>query len=304
MRSATPGAAPKARASSVTSPNLNSTGSTVSARTSGQCMATTPRSSFMPTVMKNRPSRTSWNGRMSVSTWCLNSVSAISIPATNAPSASDSPASCVSQARPSVTSNRLRTNSSSLFLRTTSVSHQRMTARPPISRIVSRTVALSAATASSCSSSAGVELSAGMTTSSGTTARSWNSSTAITRRPCSLSISRRSAISLTTIAVELIASAAPSASALCQPSPQVRPLAAKSATSAALPASAARIVSTTWLRPRPKTNRFMLISFGRLNSRPITNIRKTIPNSARWLTPAFSPAIPIALGPRATPTIR
>ena len=84
-----------------------------------------------------------------------------------------------------------------------------------------------------------------------------------------------------TIAVELIASAAPSAIALCQPRPQARPLAANSETSAALPASAAKIVSTTWLRPRPKTSFLRLRSFGRLNSRPMTNIRKTMPKSAR-----------------------
>jgi hypothetical protein len=90
--------------------------------------------------------------------------------------------------------------------------------------------AFSVATASSRSSTSGVEPSAGMITSSGTTARSWNRSTAMTRRPCSLSSSRRSAISLTTIAVELIASAAPSAIALCQPRPQWRPVAVKSET--------------------------------------------------------------------------
>ena len=235
----------------------------------------------MPTTMKKRPSRTSWNGRMSVSTWCLNSVSAISMPATKAPRASDRPANSVRNARPSVTRSRFRTNSSSLFLRTTSVSHQRMTTRPPTSRRARSAAALSAATESSRSSTSGVELSAGMITSSGTTARSWNRSTAMTRRPCSLSSSRRSAISLTTIAVELIASAAPSAIALCQPSPQWRPVAAKSEISAALPATAAAIVSTTWLRPRPKTSFLMLSSLGRLNSRPMTNIRKTMPNSAR-----------------------
>jgi len=43
----------------------------------------------------------------------------------------------------------------------------------------------------------------------------------------------------------------------------------------------AKIVTTTWLRPRPKTSLRMLCSFGRLNSSPITNIRKTMPNSAR-----------------------
>ena len=64
---------------------------------------------------------------MSVSTWCLYSVSAISMPATKAPSASDRPACSVSQARPSVTSSRLSMNSSSLLRRATSVSHQRIT---------------------------------------------------------------------------------------------------------------------------------------------------------------------------------
>ncbi len=171
--------------------------------------------------------------------------------------------------------------SSSLFRRTTNVSHQRITARPPTSNTASRALALSAAIASSRNSCSGDEPSAGMRTRSGTTARSWNSRTAITRRPCSLSSSRRSAIILTTIAVELIASAAPSASAPCQPSPQARPLAAATEIKAALPATAANIVSTTWLRPRPKTNRRMLCSFGRLNSRPMTNIKKTMPNSAR-----------------------
>jgi hypothetical protein len=87
----------------------------------------------MPMVMKNRPSSTSWKGRMSVSTWCLYSVSEISMPATKAPSASDRPACSVSQARPSVTSSRFSTNSSSLLRRATSVSHQRITRWPPTS---------------------------------------------------------------------------------------------------------------------------------------------------------------------------
>ena len=60
-----------------------------------------------------------------------------------------------------------------------------------------------------------------MITSSGTTARSWNSSTPITRRPCSLSSSSRSAISLTTSAVLDIAIALPSTAAACQLSSQM-----------------------------------------------------------------------------------
>ncbi len=166
-------------------------------------------------VMKNSPSSTSWKGRMSVSTWCLYSVSATSIPATKAPSASDSPACSVSQARPSVISSRLSTNSSSLLRRATSVSHQRITFWPPTSSKVSSAAALSKARPSDAASCGPVLPSAGISTSSGTTARSWNSSTPITRRPCSLSSSSRSASSLTTIAVDDIAIALPSTSAPC-----------------------------------------------------------------------------------------
>jgi len=92
VRSATPGAALKARASTATSANLISSGSVLNSSTSNHCSATGCQSSFMPMVMKNRPSSTSWKGRMSVSTWCLYSVSATSMPATKAPSASDRPA--------------------------------------------------------------------------------------------------------------------------------------------------------------------------------------------------------------------
>ena len=128
-------------------------------------------------VMKNRPSSTSWNGRMSVSTWCLNSVSEISMPAMKAPSASDSPASSVSQARPRVTSSRFSTNSSSLLRRATRVSHQRITRCPPVSSSAMRTAALKLANASALNRVSGGLLKAGISTSKGTTARSWNSST-------------------------------------------------------------------------------------------------------------------------------
>jgi hypothetical protein len=63
--------------------------------------------------------------------------------------------------------------------------------------------------------------SAGISTSSGTTARSWNSSTPMTRRPCSLSSSSRSAISLTTMAVDDMAMAPPSTTAPCHDMRQV-----------------------------------------------------------------------------------
>ena len=48
----------------------------------------------------------------------------------------------------------------------------------------------------------------------------------------------------------------------------------------------------------------MLRNLGKLNSNPITNIKKTTPNSARYFTPALSLAKAKALGPISTPTTR
>ena len=137
------------------------------------------------------------------------------MPAINAPKARLKPASSVSQARPSVMSRRFKIKSSSLLRRATKVSHQRMMRCPPVSKRAIKNVALSAANASAVANFSGDEPSAGISTSSGTTAKSWNSSTPITRLPCSLSISSRSTISLTTMAVLLMDSAPPKANALC-----------------------------------------------------------------------------------------
>ena len=218
-----------------------------------------------------------------------------------APSARLKPASSVSQARPSVTSSRLSTNNSSLLRRATSVSHQRMMPWPPTSSRVINRAALSAARArvgASCSIGAA---SAGMSTSSGTTAKSWNSSTPMMRLPCSDSSSSRSAISLTTIAVLLMASAPDSASAVCQPAPPRSAPAQASASSAALAKST---VSSTCSKPRPNTCRRMARNLGRLNSSPITNIRNTTPNSPSRCTLSEFLASANALGPISTPTTR
>jgi hypothetical protein len=258
----------------------------------------------MPIVMKNSPSSTSWKGRMSVSTWCLYSVSATSMPAMKAPSASDNPAASVSQANPSVTSSRLSTNSSSLLRRATIVSHQRIARCPPTSSNVSTTAALTSASASAVAKLAAPVPKAGTTTSSGTTARSWNSRTPRTRRPCSLSSSSRSAISLTRIAVDDIAIAPPSVMAPCHVRSHWRPSAANAAASSALPITAPMIVNPTCDSPSPNTSSRMLRSLGRLNSSPITNIRNTTPNSARARAAAGSPASASALGPISTPTAR
>ncbi len=238
---------------------------------------------------------------MSVSTWCLYSVSEISMPAIKAPSARLRPARSVSQASASVTSNRLSTNSSSLLRRATRVSHQRMTRWPPVSSRPISTVAFSPASASAMNSLSGGEPRAGMSTSNGTTARSWNSSTPITRLPCSDASSSRSASSLTTMAVLLMAMAPPSASAVCHSI--FHRLGARVARNIE-PTVASTTVSTTCSSPSPKTWWRMERSLDRLNSSPITNIRNTTPNSPRWRTPSAVSASASALGPITTPTVR
>ena len=217
-------------------------------------------------------------------------------------------------------SSRFNTNNSSLLRRATRVSHQRITCCPPTSSTVISTVALKAAMASSIASASPVAPSAGISTSSGTTARSWNSKTPMTRLPCSDSSSSRSTISLTTIAVLLMASALDKASAVCQFMAQKR---GNNQASASVPSVPLSMVMDTWNRPSPNTWLRMERNLARLNSRPITNIRKTIacrrfrlnsrpmvnirkttPNSPRWRIPSEFSASAIAFGPMTTPTAR
>jgi hypothetical protein len=131
VRRATPGAAPKARASTVTSAKLEDH------RQHGERDHQRParRHDGEVELHADGDEEEAEEDVVERPDVCLDLVLelglAISMPATNAPSARDRPAISVSHARPSVTRSRLRTNSSSLFLRTTSVSHQRMTTRPP-----------------------------------------------------------------------------------------------------------------------------------------------------------------------------
>jgi hypothetical protein len=123
VRRLTPAGAPVMRASTNTNAALRNKGTRDSSSTQPQLSINTSQSNFMPMVMKNKPSSTSWKGRISASTLCLKSVSAINMPAKNAPMASDKPANSVSHAKPSVMNNRLSMNNSSLLRRATKCSH-------------------------------------------------------------------------------------------------------------------------------------------------------------------------------------
>jgi|OM-RGC.v1.032401822 hypothetical protein len=56
------------------------------------------------------------------------------------------------------------------------------------------------------------------------------------------------------------------------------------------------------MAPKPKIIFLIELSFGRLNSRPIVNIRKTIPNSTKCFTDSVFGNKPNANGPKRRPT--
>ena len=216
-----------------------------------------------------------------------------------APRAKLSPANSVSQAKPSVTSNKFKTNSSSLLRLATRVNHQRMMRCPPVSSRVIKTTALKPAIAKAVIKASGLLPNAGISTSNGTTAKSWNNSTPMTRLPCSDSNSSRSDISLTMMAVLLIAMAPDKVSAVCQLMCHRRGARVAKNSEARVTMT---MVNTTCIKPRPNTCLRMARNLGRLNSRPITNIKNTTPNSARCLIPSEFCASAKALGPITTPT--
>ena len=230
---------------------------------------------------------------MSSSTRCRYSVSEISMPATKAPSAIDSPASSVSCARPSVIRRTFSMNSSADLPRATMRNQSRIRRWPRKSTTVSTTTALSSAMPTITAISSGGRENEGIRIRSGTTAMSWKSSTPITSRPCAESSSRRSVRSLVSTAVELIASAPPSATPACQPSPKFMTMAQVRAT-----------VSRTCSAPSPNTMRFIAYSLGKENSSPIENIRKTTPNSARCCAAETLLIRLNACGPISAPTSR
>ncbi len=164
----------------------------------------------------------------------------------------------------------------------------------PANRITtSTTIAFTPASANAAANSPPFFPSDGRTIRNATTARSWKSRMPITSRPCGEASSIRSASILETIAVELIASAPPSARPAGQPKPR--------SCSTSTPAI---VVIDTWTSPSPKTTRRIAFSCGRLNSSPIENMRKTMPNSARWRVSAVAGTHARAFGPTAMPTSR
>ena len=95
------------------------------------------------------------------------------------------------------------------------------------------------------------------------------------------------------MAVEDMASTKPTARAVCQGRPRASEAAAM-----------AKAVPSTCAPPKPKMALRMSHSIEGCTSRPIRNSRITTPNSANFMTSAWSPTSDRANGPMTTPAIR
>ena len=215
------------------------------------------------------------------------------MPARKAPSASDRPAREVRYASPRVMNNTFRTNNSFDLRLATTLNQYRISRGPARMSAPSTNAAFNSAPPTATPISSGGRPRAGMTIRRGTTARSWKSSTPMISRPWGVSSSSRSARSFDTIAVEDMAIAPPKTRLACHEAPDTMPS-----------ASPRDMVTSTCVRPRPNTTLRIAISFGRLNSSPIENIRKTMPNSAKCRVSLVSGISPKACGPRTTPVTR
>ena len=205
------------------------------------------------------------------------SVSANRSPATKAPSAIDRPLAAATSAVPTTTSRQAAMNSSGLRVWATSWNSGRSATRPTTTIATRATTACRSANARPFSSPAppAALSSAAIVNSTGAMARSWNSRIEKLSRPvgeCSRFCPARIGM---TIAVEESASAMPAIAAgpAASPSTYPRPPIA----------SADRM---TWPAPSPNTSRRRVRRRSNESSSPMTNIRNTTPNSARWPTSA------------------
>mmetsp|Transcript_14056 Transcript_14056/g.34679 ORF Transcript_14056/g.34679 Transcript_14056/m.34679 type:complete len:342 (+) Transcript_14056:747-1772(+) len=255
----------------------------------------------MPTDMKNRPSSRPLYGAMSDSTCSAYSVSAMSRPARNAPSASDSPASDVSTEVDSTTASVVAAKISAFANDDIFLYSGWMNSLPPAMIPTMHTTALTAASPSALAILAmppddpsGAGASRGMSISSTTTARSCSSSTEKVARPWRDPISPRSSSTWMATAVEDMASDPPRMMAL-------GPLRPVSATAAAATATSD---SATCAVPMPNTYLAIDCSRSSDSSRPMLNSRNTTPSSARCFTDCTSWMRPSAWGPTMAPPSR
>jgi hypothetical protein len=141
-----------------------------------------PRSTDMPTEMKNRPSNRPLNGWMFASSSWRYSESASSTPARKAPSDMDSPTPLIRRDTPITTSNAAAVKISWILDWAMRCSTGRSSRRPPATT-AAMTASASAAESSGSPLRTAPGPSRGTNASSGMTDRSWNSRMANAERP-------------------------------------------------------------------------------------------------------------------------
>ena len=248
--------------------------------------------------MKNSPSNSPLNGSRSASSSWRYSLSASTTPATNVPSAGDSPTCSISSAIATTISSAAAMNDSRSRTVARNWNAGRTTKRPaattPPTAPITRSAVIHAGRPASAPALTSATPSSGNTARIGMTAMSWNSSTANAAWPPPVLSWPRSASVDSTIAVDDIAMISPTASAARHGTP-----------SASAPAAITAADAATCSPPRPRIDRRSRHRSAGCSSRPTTNSIITTPNSAKCMTCLPSPPIaPSTLGPTSTPATR
>ena len=289
--SACPALAP--RATAYTPAPLTTMQASTPPSSTGQSCSTSCRSSDMPTLMKNRPSRMPRNGSTSASSWWRKVDSDNITPAANAPMAIDKPPHCMASAAPSTTSSAAAVMTSRALARASRLnsgfSSQRLTATNPTTAdnptptVTQRDTAISAGAGDRKATMA----------SSGTMARSSSNKIDTMRWPRGVEVSPLSSSNCITMAVD----------------DSTNPEAATKATAPDSPASTPAAMSramhtTTCARPSPKICLRRFHSRDGCISSPMTNKNITTPSSATCKMVCASLKNPIPKGPMARPAAR
>ncbi len=259
-----------------------------------QSLATTARSSDMPTARKNRPSSRPRKGSMSASSWCRKADSDSSTPARKAPMAMDSPPRSISSAAPSTTSNAAAVITSRAparaRMRNSGLSSHRPAATRPTRAPVPSSTACQRVPLSGCAAAGARKATRA---SSGTISRSSNSRIETILRPRGRAMSPRSPNTCMTMAVEV----------------STKPAAARKDTIGARPRATPTPVIASAASPtcRPPSRKICFRSChsceGRI-SRPTTNRNITTPSSATCRMAAGSVNQASPKGPIARPAAR
>ena len=194
------------------------------------------------------------------------------MPARNAPIVAERPARCPANAVPSASNRTVSRKRSAEFVRATHVSQVRKTGWQTNAATPSAIAAIASWRSAPSGSGPPLSCHPPSTTRNGRTARSWKSRIPSTRRPGWLLTSPWSTNCLRVMAVDDIATAPPSNTAVGRPIPP----------SMASPATI-KTVKPTCRLPAPKTSRRAAIIAESENSRPTMNIRKMMPSSAKNL---------------------